>query len=303
MRHQMDVAMQPNHPIKDLLGERKPYFVLFGISVHRGEVHLVDDGLGDVDAGDFVVDEGGGAGADDGELTEDESGISGTFADAEALGFVKQGDELLGTFDIKHRLSEDPSGTVVEFFDHPLEQVFHVFSCRIADGKGVDGAGSRIERLTGVVGAVVEAVDDAQQQGAVALEDPFDLGLVGEFGGIAGEGEDETDVEVVGAEQFGLEGEFVAVAHTHGRHDRLVKGTLELDRTQDGGHLEAGKGIVGDGESTHFFVEFVSANRFNDLGDGRTVGRVDLYGDKRRIAGEIFAKLFEHNRAPDKERL
>ena len=48
----------------------------------------------------------------------------------------------------------------------------------IGHGKGIDWLGCGMEVVVGVVHAVVEAIDNTQQQGRVTLQDTLDLRLI-----------------------------------------------------------------------------------------------------------------------------
>lgn len=230
MRHQMHLAVQRHHLVKDTLGEGEAYLLLSVRPIHSGQIHLIDDRLGDRDTRYPIIDEGCCTGTDDRELPQDQMGLLGGFTDALCFGLLKEGEQLFGIVQIVDRLGDDRSGTVIELFEHAFLEVFHIFGMGIGHSEGVDRLGCRIEGVVGVVHTVVETVDDAQQQGGVALQHPFDLRLVAEFGGVTCQREDAADIEIIGTEQIGLQRELVFVPHTHRSNDRLAKGLLDFDR-------------------------------------------------------------------------
>src|SRR5512133_1463520 len=186
-----------------------------------GRFDALDDGRGDLDAGDLLVDEAQGPGrAQDRDRGDERRAIGQPGRD----GLLDEALEHLGPV-ADLQLQEARAGACLH--ERALDAVVDGRRPGVLDGADEE-ARRGVERPAGQVAAVGQHARECDELGAVEVEDALGLGLVAGADVVAGQRGHVLDAVHRRAHEVGLQREPIAVAADE-LHDRLDPGLLQRD--------------------------------------------------------------------------
>ena len=146
---------------------------------------------------------------------------------------------------VEHGLGDDEFGTRFDFIFESSQFFLEVDGTRVgadADEK----AGGFADGVAGDIQAVIESPQQVGQADGVDIVDSGGIGVIAEFGGVAGDGEDIANTEGPSSQQVALHTDDVSVATGVVKEHFDIDIALNEDGEGQGGHARACSGTIGD---------------------------------------------------------